>query len=156
MANATAYANTRNTRNTNNVILNPVIYWRVSAFALTAVAIVGVIFAAISGGSHTTANDQLFAFGSHHFLGLTWTHTVLHFVLAGAAFLFGFGNFSPQVTKNFAILFGFVYAGLGVLGFLFSNPLGAGALALNLGVSLNAVHLLIGAWALTAGFGARY
>jgi hypothetical protein len=76
-------------------------------------------------------------------------------VLALAAFVFGFGNLSPGVTKTFAIVFGFVYVGLGVVGFLLSNPLGTG-LALNLGFSLNAVHLLLGAWALTAGFGSRY
>jgi hypothetical protein len=152
MANPTAYA-TRTP--TTNPILDPVTYWRVSAFALTAVALLGVVFALMSGGGHESTKDQMLAFDGNHGLGLTWTHTAVHFVLAGAAFLFGFGNLAPNVTRTFAILFGFVYAGLGVVGFLFANPLGDG-LALNLGFSLNAVHLLLGAWALAAGFGARY
>ena len=154
MANPTTYA-TR-TPAATNPLLDPVVYWRVSAFALTAVAVLGVVLAAISGGGNESARDQILAFDSHHGLGLTWTHTIVHFVLAGAAFLFGFGNLGPAVTRTFAIVFGVVYAGLGVLGFLFSDPLGDGALALNLGVALNAVHLLLGAWALTAGIAARY
>jgi hypothetical protein len=141
--------------NTTNIIMDPVLYFRVAAFALTAVTLLGVVLAAISGGGETSTKDQLLAFDSHHFLGLTWTHNIVHAVLALACFVFCFANVSGTVAKTFAIVFGFVYLGLGVLGFLFSNPLG-GTLALNLGVSLNLVHLLLGGWALTAGFGARY
>ena len=150
----TAYATRAPT--TTNPFLDPVIYWRVSAFALTAVALLGIVLALISGGGHESTKDQMLAFDSHHGLGFTWTHIVVHVLLAVAAFIFGFGNLAPGVTKTFAIIFGFVYAGLGIVGFLLANPLGAGALALNLGVSLNLVHLLLGAWALTAGFAARY
>ncbi|HUR24707.1 MAG TPA: hypothetical protein VM327_01680 [Candidatus Thermoplasmatota archaeon] len=149
----TTYATARPTR--QNFILDPQIYWRVSAFALSAVALLGIILASISGGGEESAKDQALAFHSQHGLGLTWTHNVVHVVLALAAFLFGFANISPGVSKTFAILFGFVYVALGVIGFLFSNPLGSD-LALDLGVSLNVVHLLLGAWALTAGFGSRY
>lgn len=149
----TTYATARPTN--QNFILDPKVYWRVSAFALSAVAILGIVLASISGGGHESSHDQALAFGGNHGLGLTWTHNAVHVVLALAAFVFGFGNLSPGVTKTFAIVFGFVYVGLGVVGFLFSNPLGTG-LALNLGFSLNAVHLLLGAWALTAGFGSRY
>ena len=142
--------------NTTNPILDPVVYWRVSAFALAAVAILGIVLASIAGGDAEGAQDQALAFHSTHGLGFTWTHNVLHVVLAIAAFVFGFANLPGRVTKAFAIIFGVVYAGLGVLGFLLTNPLGAGALALNLGISLNVVHILIGAWALTAGVAARY
>ena len=141
--------------NTTNPILDPVIYWRVTAFALTAVALLGIVLASIYGGGAETTKDQILAFDGHHGLGLTWTHNVVHVVLALAAFVFGFANVPGNVAKTFAILFGFVYAVLGVVGFLFTNPLGDG-LALNLGASLNAVHLLIGGWALVAGLGARY
>ena len=151
----TANANARTVAPTTNPILDPLVYWRVSAFALTAVALLGFVMAAIYGGGEQTAKDQLLAFDSHHGLGLTWTHSVVHVVLALAAFVFGFANVNPRVTKVAAIVFGVVYAGLGVVGFLFSNPLGSG-LALNLGVALNSVHLLLGAWALTAGIAARY
>ena len=144
------------TRQTNaNILLDPLTYWRVSAFALSAVAILGIVLASISGGGAESTKDQALAFHSNHGLGLTWTHNVVHVVLAIAAFVFGFGNLSAGVTRTFAIVFGFVYVALGVVGFLLSNPLGTG-LALNLGVSLNVVHLLLGSWALTAGFAARY
>lgn len=141
--------------NTTNPILDPVLYFRVAAFALTAVTLLGVVMASIYGGGETNTKDQLLAFDSHHGLGLTWTHTAVHAVLALASFVFGFANLPGNVVRTFAIIFGVVYGGLGVLGFLFSNPLG-GTLALNLGVALNAVHLLLGAWALTAGLAARY
>jgi hypothetical protein len=142
--------------NTTNLILDPVVYWRVSAFALTAVAILGIVLATISGGDAEGAQHQALAFDGTHGLGFTWAHNVVHVVLALAAFVFGFADLPGRIVKTFAIVFGFVYAGLGVLGFLLTNPLGDGALALNLGVALNTVHLLIGAWALTAGFTARY
>lgn len=141
--------------NTTNPLLDPVIYWRVSAFALTAVALLGIVLASIYGGGAASTKDQLLAFDSHHALGFTWTHNVVHVVLALAAFVFGFANVPGNVARAFAILFGVVYAGLGVVGFLFTNPLGDG-LALNLGVTLNAVHLLLGAWALAAGLFSRY
>lgn len=149
------YANANASPVRQNFVLDPKVYWRVSAFALSAVAILGIVLASISGGGAESTKDQALAFHSEHGLGLTWTHNVVHVVLAIAAFVFGFANLSPGITKTFAIIFGFVYAGLGIVGFLFSNPLGSD-LALNLGFSLNAVHLLLGAWALTAGFAARY
>jgi hypothetical protein len=149
----TTYATARPTN--QNLFLDPKVYWRVSAFALSAVAILGIVLASISGGGGESTKDQALAFHGNHGLGLTWTHNIVHVVLALAAFVFGFANLSPGVTKTFAIIFGFVYVALGVVGFLLSNPLGTG-LALNLGVSLNVVHLLLGAWALAAGFGSRY
>ena len=135
--------------NTTNPILDPVMYWRLSAFALTAVALLGTILTAIG-------KPDLLATGGHdHLLPFTWTHNLLHFVLAAAAFVFGFANLPGNVVRVFAIVFGVVYGGLGVLGFFLSNPLGGG-LALHLTETLNAVHLLLGAWALVAGLVARY
>ena len=141
--------------NTSNPIMNPIVYFRVAAFALTAVFLLGTVMALIYGGSKTSTDGQLLAFGSHHGLGLTWTHNAVHAVLAAACFLFGFANLPGRVVKTFAIVFGVVYMGLGILGFFATNPLG-GTLALNLGVSLNVVHLLLGAWALLSGFGSRF
>ena len=141
--------------NTTNPILDPVLYFRLAAFALTAVTLLGVVMAAIYGGGETSAKDQALAFHSQHGLGLTWTHTAVHAVLALACFVFGFANVPGNVARVLAIVFGVVYGGLGIVGFLFTNPLG-GTLALNLGYSLNGVHLLLGAWALVAGLGARY
>lgn len=141
--------------NTTNPVMDPVLYFRVAAYGLTAVAILGIVFASLWGGGETSTKTQILAFDSNHFLGLTWTHNIVHVILALACFVFGFANMPANIVKTFAIVFGFVYAGLGVVGFLLTNPLGD-AMALNLGASLNAVHLLLGAWALVAGFGARY
>lgn len=127
--------------NTTNPIMNPVIYWRVSAFALTATALLGIVLNAIDQGTLLGSN----------FLAFDWTHNILHVVLALAAFVFGFSNLPGNVVKLFAIVFGFVYMGLGVLGFFISD---VGPIGLELGENL--VHVLLGAWALTAGFGARY
>lgn len=142
--------------NTTNPFLNPVLYWRVNAFALTAVLLLGVVMALISGGSHHDAQDQPLAFGGEHGLGFTWTHNAVHAVLALAAFIFGFSSMPGRTVKIFAVIFGVVYLGLGVLGFFLHNPLGSGPLALNLGVTLNVVHIVLGGWALTAGLAARY
>lgn len=125
----------------SNPILNPVMYWRVSAIALTAVALLGFALNAMGQG----------ALLGEHFLAFDLTHNILHAVLAGAAFVFGFGNLGAGITKTFAIVFGFVYAGLGLTGFFVSD---IGPLGLELGENL--LHVLIGAWALTAGFGAKY
>lgn len=127
--------------NTTNPIMNPVLYWRVSAFALTAVALLGIVLNAINEGDLLGKN----------FLAFDWTHNILHVVLALAAFIFGFAALPGNVVKTFAIIFGFVYAGLGVVGFITDE---VGPIGLELGENL--VHLLLGAWALVAGFGAKY
>lgn len=134
--------------NTTNPVLNPVLYWRVTALLLTAVAIAGVLWNGI-----TQENNV----GMGNFLRFDWTHNIVHIVLAGAAFIFGFANLPGRVVKTFAIVFGVVYTGLGILGFI--QPVVDGlddALVLHLEVGENLVHLLIGAWALASGFGARY
>ncbi|MHB1261546.1 MAG: hypothetical protein ACYC2H_07500 [Thermoplasmatota archaeon] len=125
---------------TRNPVMDPTVYWRVSAFALTAVALLGIVLNAMEQGT---------LFGAD-FLAFDWSHNILHVVLAGAAFLFGFGNLPTNLVRTFAIVFGFVYAGLGVLGFFVSE---VGPIHLELGENL--VHLLLGAWGLVAGFGSK-
>src|SRR5687767_13788222 len=123
-----------------NPIVDPAVYWRSSAFALTAVALLGIVL---------TAMDQADLLGSG-FLAFDWSHNILHVVLAGAAFLFGFGNLPAHLARTFAIVFGFVYGGLGVLGFFIAD---LGVIHLESGENL--VHLLLGAWGLVAGFGSK-
>ncbi len=129
--------------NSTNPIMNPVLYWRVSAFALTATALLGIVLNAIDQGTLLGAD----------FLAFDWTHNILHVVLALAAFVFGFANLSGTVVKAFAIIFGFVYLGLGVVGFVIGNAQSLGPITLELGENL--VHVLLGGWALVAGFGAK-
>ncbi|MGB1585733.1 MAG: hypothetical protein ACPHID_01650 [Thermoplasmatota archaeon] len=131
--------------NTTNPMLNPRTYWRVSAFALTAVALLGIIINAVTGE----------VAGISGFLEFDWAHNILHVVLAAAAFVFGFGNIPGQVSKIFAIVFGFVYLGLGVLGLAMGMTTELfGIIGLELGENL--VHVVLGLWALVAGFTARY
>ena len=125
---------------TRNPLIDPAVYWRVSAFALTAVALLGIVL---------NAMDQATLLGSN-FLAFDWSHNVLHVVLAGAAFLFGFANLPTNLVRTFAIVFGFVYGGLGVLGFFVAD---LGIIHLELGENL--VHLALGAWGLVAGFGSK-
>ncbi len=128
----------------SNPIVNPVTYWRVSAVALAAVALLGVLLNSIGQADLLGAN----------FLAFDWTHNVVHILLAAVAAVFGFANLGAGLTKTMAIVFGFVYAGLGVVGFIAGDILGVIGLHLELGENL--VHVLLGGWALTAGFGAKY
>jgi hypothetical protein len=133
------YATTSTTA--RNPVMDPTVYWRVSAFALTATALLGIVLNAMGQGTLLGAD----------FLAFDWGHNILHVVLAGAAFLFGFGNLPANLVRTFTIVFGIVYGGLGVLGF-FVSDLG-GFIHLELGENL--IHLLLGAWGLVAGFGSK-
>lgn len=130
--------------NTTNPIMNPRLYWIVSAYALAAVALLGIVVNLFAGNNA----------GINGFLVFDWTHNIVHVLLAGVAFYFGYANTNAQLAKTMAIVFGFVYAGLGVVGLFAPNVLGFLGLSLEIGENL--VHLLLGAWALTAGFGAEY
>ncbi|MHB8632647.1 MAG: hypothetical protein ACYDBQ_01585 [Thermoplasmatota archaeon] len=133
--------------NTSNPILNPGFIWRITAFVLMAVALLGVILNAVGDGLQLS-------FGGT-FLTFTWTHDVVHLVLAVAAFVFGFSSLPGNVVKVFAIVFGAVYLGLGIVGFFTMNPLGS-SLSLALTPTLNIIHILLGGAYLTSGLAAKY
>jgi hypothetical protein len=88
-------------------------------------------------------------FFAPHLLGMhltTW-HNVIHLATGAAALYFGYSG-SLSGARRFAFVFGMVYFGLGVLGFvapgltatlLGHEPVGRGELAPD-----NAVHLVIG------------
>ncbi|HLF16640.1 MAG TPA: DUF4383 domain-containing protein [Candidatus Thermoplasmatota archaeon] len=132
--------------NTSNPIMNPGLYWRVSAFALAAVALLGIVWNAVEGENNVGITDVL---------QFDWTHNIVHVVLAGAAFIFGFANLPGKVVKTAAIVFGVVYLGLGILGFVLGNGEEV-AMSMNLEWGENALHLLLGGWGLVAGLGSRY
>jgi hypothetical protein len=138
--------------NTSNPIMNPVVYWRVTAFAVAAVALLGIIMNMVDNNGSGVSKSL--GFGDT-FLNFTWAHNILHIILAAAAFLFGFAALQGNVVKWAAIIFGVVYCALGIAGFfLWTGAGGDNLLALTPG--LNLVHVVIGAWGLVAGFGAKY
>ena len=146
----------RTTRPTENrptetgpALLRPAVYFRISGFALLAVAILGLVMNLVEGNySHALGLGNTF-------LNFTYAHDALHFVLAGAALMFGFANIPGHVVKLFAIVFGFVYLALGIAGFfVFNAPHDTAFLALT--PALDIVHILLGGYALTAGFMAKY
>lgn len=124
--------------------LDPVVVFRISAWILGLVALVGLVSATLP---QTKVNDQFLGGVGLQF---TWGHNVLHILLAAAAALFGYAVLEPRLVKSMAIVVGSVYLVLGVLGFFWLNwPADETVLALT--PTLNAVHLLLGAWALAAG-----
>jgi len=120
---------------TTRLLLEPRTYWRISAFALAATALLGIVLNAIGQGALLAP-----------FLAFDWTHNVVHAALAGAAFLFGFGRVPATAVRAFAVVFGIVYGALGILG-LFVADLGI----LHLELGENLVHIVLSAWALAAG-----
>lgn len=74
------------------------------------------------------------------------THNIAHVVLAAVALYVGFGGASASLQKNYAIVFGAVYALLGIAGFFTASILGIG-----LEVGENLIHLVVGALGLYAG-----
>ena len=136
-------------RTTNNVptLLQPVIYFRVSAWALALVALLGFVLNAMNQGN-------ALSFGNT-FLNFTWAHDIVHTVLAAAAFLFGYATLPGRTVRIFAIIFGVVYAGLGVAGF-FTLTASSGDAFLALTPGVNVVHLALGGYALIGGIMSKY
>lgn len=139
-------------RTTNNTptILQPVIYFRVTAYALALVAVLGTIMMFIDNATVSTTLGF-----DNTFLNFTWAHNIAHFVLAGAAFLFGFASLPGNTVRLFALIFGVVYLLLGITGFvMWQATSGDELLALTPG--LNIVHVLIGGYAIASGGMAKY
>lgn len=122
--------------NDTPTILRTQTYWRISAFALSAVALLGIVMSLATGGKFIPG-----------FLTFDWGHNIVHIVLAGAAFVFGFAPVSAKLSRLFAIVFGFVYMGLGLVGFFIQD-----LALLHLELGENLVHIVLGVWALAAGF----
>ncbi len=142
---------------TNNVpaLLNPIVYFRISAVALGAVAVLGSVMTLIDGDSVSTSLGA-----DNTFLNFTWAHNGVHVLLAVIAGVFGWASIAPKAVKTFAIIFGCVYGALGVVGFFMFNDYnattGAGDTFLALTPTLNIVHLGLGAYGLTAGLMTRF
>lgn len=133
---------------TSNRTMNPLTaggYFRLTSIVLALVGVLGIILAAMG-------QEDALAFGmTPGFLTLTWTHSIVHLVLAAVAGLLGFGSVAPNAVKMLAIVIGAVYLLLGIVGFMLANPLGD-TLTLELGLGGNLVHVLLGGLGVIAGF----
>jgi hypothetical protein len=118
--------------------LNPTLYARVTGFALAAVALLGIVLQLATNGKFIEG-----------FLVFDWTHDLLHVALAGLALAAGFAA-GGAYARNYARVFGIVYTGLAVAGFVSGNVVGFLGIHLELGENL--VHAAIGVWGLAAGF----
>lgn len=132
-----------------NWIANVTVYWKVSALALAAVAVLGLVVNAIGGNNAYVPDVEVM----ESFLVFDWAHDILHVALFGVAAVFGFGSLSKELSANAAKIVGVTYLALGVLGF-FPPVVEAldSLLTLHLEVGENLIHLLLGAWGAYAGF----
>jgi hypothetical protein len=133
-----------------NPFLDAVTYFRVTAWALGAIAFLGILLAVTQQSNDIRAQwlsmDGLF-------LHFTWWHNFVHIALAATAFLFGYAAFEVATVKYAAISLGGVYVVLGILGFFLFNTPDDAFLALT--PTLNILHLLLGAWGLAAGLATK-
>jgi hypothetical protein len=120
--------------------------------AKTIAKILGVVFILV--GLAGFAMPGLL--GTH----LTMTHNLVHLISGAIALYFGFAG-SLSGARLFCIIFGIVYALLGVCGFVLGrgNPDnmfdGLAALGLHLGTMDHIVHILLGVLFLIGGFMTR-
>lgn len=136
-----------------NPMTNAKTYAQITGIALAAVAVLGIVLSAMGTDgmyglfcnepSATTCEGTA---AEKSFLGFDWTHNILHVVLAAIALYVGFAA-TPSLASTYAKVFGIVYLGLGVVGFIQPN-----LAILHLELGENLVHVLIGAWGVVAGF----
>lgn len=125
-------------------------YWRITAIALTAVALLGLIVNAIGGNNAYTPDIELM----ESILVFDWAHDIVHVALAGIAIAFGFTALRTEdFSKPVAGTIGVVYLLLGVAGFIpgFVDLLDD-LIMLHLEAGENILHLLLGAWGAYVGF----
>lgn len=132
-----------------SILANVDIYWKTSAIALAAVALLGIVVN-LAGGNFAYTPDVSAMEG---ILVFDWTHNVVHVALAAVAGAFGFGSFSSKLSANAAKVVGVVYLALGVLGFVPAvTELLESSIGLGLEVGENLIHVTLGAWGAYAGF----
>lgn len=125
-------------------------YWRVSAIALVAVALIGIVANFLEGSPAWVPDVDWM----QDVLAFDWAHNVVHVVLAAIALVFGFtGLRTSDASKPVAGVIGVVYLLLGIAGFFggFVDLLDD-LVALHLEVGENVFHLVLGAWGAFVGF----
>lgn len=125
-------------------------YWRISAVALVAIALIGFLVNAI-GGNYAYVPD---VDAMEDLLVFDWSHNVLHALLAVIAIVFGFtGLRTSEASKPTAGVIGVVYLLLGIAGFFggFVDWLDD-LVGLRLELGENLLHIVLGAWGAFVGF----
>lgn len=125
-------------------------YWRISAIALVAVALIGIVANLIEGNYAYVPDVE----AMENILVFDWAHNVVHVGLAAIALVFGFtGLRTSDASKPTAGVIGVVYLLLGVAGFFggFVDLLDD-LVGLHLEVGENILHLVLGAWGAFVGF----
>lgn len=122
---------------------------QMTGIGLLLIGVLGVVALAVG----------VVGFLSEEFLLFDQTHNVIHLLLGGIAAYVGFseqlGLGAPYLDPiAYGKIFGFVYMGLGVLGFATGGELLgiADAIGLHLELGENLIHVAVGAMALVAGF----
>ena len=112
--------------------------------AKTVCKILGVVFLLVGVAGFVSPN----LLGAH----LNSAHNVVHLVSGAVALYFGFAGSLPA-AKTFALVFGVVYLGLGVLGFgIGSGPERLWEIGpLDLGQADHGIHILLGVVFLAGG-----
>lgn len=112
-------------------------YAQLTGVVVGAVALLGIVLNATSNATLLGAD----------FLAFDWTHNIVHVALAAIGLYVGFGGASASMQKNYAIVFGAVYAILGIVGFVGVTTIAG----IGLEIGENIVHLVIGALGVYAG-----
>jgi hypothetical protein len=117
-----------------------------SVMAKTIATLLGVVFILVG----------IVGFFAPTLLGthLSTTHNLVHLISGAIALYFGMAA-SLSAARLFCLVFGVVYALLGVCGFLLAGPDGMfellGSLGLHLGTMDHVVHILLGVVFLAGG-----
>ncbi len=136
-------------KETSNLFSNVDLYWRVSAIALGAVAVLGIALTAIGGNNAYVPNVE----AMESILVFDWAHNIVHVGLFAIAAAFGFGSFSQALSANVAKVIGVVYLALGVAGFVPGVVETLDSLiGLHLEAGENILHIALGSWGAYAGF----
>jgi hypothetical protein len=121
-----------------NPVMDSKMYCRVTGIALAATALLGIVLELTTNGAFL-----------NNFLAFDWPHDILHVVLALGALGAGFAA-GGAYSRMYARIFGIVYTGLAVAGFVSAGVVSFVGIHLELGENL--IHLVIGAWGILAGF----
>ena len=141
-----------------NPMMDARTYARITGIALAATAVLGIILSLTASGdgrsglfcSEPTKTTCTGDASENSFLAFDWTHNSLHVILAVVALSVGFAKIPTTYVKYYAIIFGVVYLGLAITGWV--QPTALAFLNVHLELGENLVHAVIGLWGVIVGF----